>query len=334
MKNKSVLVIRLSSMGDIIRAVPSLKSIKENCRRLVFLTEDRFEETARLFPYFDRLILFPRKRLSYKSLRQFFSELREEQFDFTLDIHGIFKSALISRISRSLKIAGYPRNFSKEFSYIFYKDKFACGDEEIISRYERYNNALRYLGIEPLRQTDFFAPSISEEAKIFAENFLKKNNLQKNRYAFLFIGASKKQKFKRWPLFRFLRLAEILEKEMNLKSVFAYGPDEKDLVVETDFTTLDPCDLPKTTAVILNSALFVGADTGLMHLSALSGVKTVAVIGATNPVINKPYGNLSCVAFKEGITKGCDGENCPHENCMGKITEKDIFEKAKQLLER
>jgi len=336
MGNGSVLVIRLSSMGDIIRAVPTLKSLKENFNMVVFLAEDRFSEIAEMYPFYDKAIFFPRKKLNLSSFKKFIIELRSEKFDLTLDIHGILKSAVIAKLSHSEKIVGYPKNFSKEFAHFFYKDKIPCGDELIISRYERYEKALKYLGIEPKEQEKFFPPNISNEASIFAENFLRENNLQKNRFAFLFVGASKKQKFKRWPVFRFIKLAQLLEKEMNIKSVFAYGPDERDLFLEfeKDFLTLQPCDLMKTSALILQSSLFVGADTGLMHLSALSGVNTVAVMGATNPLINRPYGKNSVVVFKEGIKNECLGASCSHDNCMAKITENDVFEKIKQLLER
>jgi ADP-heptose:LPS heptosyltransferase len=336
MDNRSVLVIRLSSMGDIIRAVPTLKSLKENFQRVVFVAEDRFSEIARMYPFYDRAIFFPRKNLNLSSFKKFLLELRSEKFDLTLDIHGIFKSAAIARLSHSKKIAGYPKNFSKEFSHFFYTDKIPCGFEKAISRYERYEKALNYLGIEPKEQSQFYPPLISNEAENFAKDFLNKNGVQKNRFAFLFIGASKKQKFKRWPVFRFVKLAALLEKEMNLKSVFAYGPDESNLFSEfgKDLLTLEPCDLMKTSAIILNSSLFVGADTGLMHLSALSGIKTVAVMGTTDPLINKPYGKNSVVSFKEGIRKECQGISCSHSECMAKITETDVFEKVKQLFEK
>ncbi len=323
-------------MGDIIRAVPALKSLKENLQRVVFLTEDRFLETARLFPYYDRVILFPRKNLNPFTLKKFFSELRSEKFDLTLDLHGIFKSAIICSLSKSRKKFGYPRKFSKEFSHLFYKEKIDCGDTPFISRFERYNFALKQIGITPPKQDKFFNPYLSDEAINFAEDFMKKNNLQKGNFAFLFVGASRKQRFKRWPLFRFNKLAELLEKEMNLKSVFSYGPDEKEFEkkMERKFTILEPSGLMKTAAVILNSSLFIGADTGLMHLSAISGIKTVTVIGTTNPVINKPYGTLARIVYKNNIFKECKGDLCSHGNCMGLITEYDVFEKVKTLFER
>lgn len=336
MEIKSILVIRLSSMGDIIRAVPALKSIKEKIQRVVFLTEDRFSETACLFPYYDRVILFPRKNLNLLALKNFFYELRSERFDLTLDLHGILKSAIIASLSKCEKKLGYPKNFSKEFSHLFYRDKIYCSNLTTISRFERYNFALKQIGITPLGQDKFYHPYLPEEAKSFADGFIKKNNLQKGNFAVLFIGTSKRQKFKRWPVFRFNKLAALLEKEMNLKCVFLYGPDEEELVEKFDskFVISEPQGLMKTAALILSSALFVGADTGLMHLSAISGIKTVAVMGVTNPIVNRPYGRFAEVVFRENVIEECKGELCPHRNCMGTITECDVFEKVRILFEK
>lgn len=332
---KNILVIRLSSLGDIVRLVPTLKTLKENCQRLVFLTEDRFSEIAGMYPFYDEVIFFPRKNLNLKNLINFFKGLRKEDYDLTLDLHGIFKSAILEKLTKTKSNMGYPKKFSKEFAHIFYKEKIFCGKNPSISRFERYNFALKHLNLKIENQEKFYQPLISQEAKDFSEKFLKENKLEDRNFAFLFVGASLKQKFKRWPLFRFKELAFELKDKMNLEPIFAYGPDEMELErqLRSHFLTLPPLNLMKTASIILRSSLFVGADTGLMHLAAISGIKTVAVMGATNPLINKPYGNKSAIVYKEGIFLECGGENCPHKNCMGKITQKDVLEKIKELFE-
>lgn len=335
MNFNNIIVIRLSSLGDLVRLVPTLKTLKENCQRIIFLTEDRFFEITRMYPFYDEVIFFPRKKLNLKNLLNFLKNLRKEEFDLTLDLHGIFKSAILAKLTKTKRNMGYPKKFSKEFAHIFYKEKIFCGKETSISRYERYNFALKHLNLKVKNQDEFYLPLIPKEARDFAEKFLKKNNLEDKNFAFLFVGASLKQKFKRWPLFRFKQLAFELKDKMKIEPLFAYGPDEIELEsqLKDNFLTLPPLNLMKTASIILRSSLFVGADTGLMHLAAISGIKTVAVMGATNPLINKPYGTKSAIVYKEGIFLECGGENCPHKNCMGKITQKDVLEKIKELLE-
>lgn len=331
-----ILVIRLSSLGDIVRLVPSLKTLSKNFGEITFLTEDRFSAILNLYEMAPRVILFPRRGLNLKTVRNFFGELRKERYDLVLDMHGILKSAIISRLAGGKEVAGFAKGFGKEFSHLFYHRKLVCGDSPRISRYQRYEGALKALGIEAKEKKEFYPPEMDEGTTVWAEQFIEENNLKKG-YVFLFLGASKKQEFKRWPVFRFRELADLIQKELNIKPVFGWGPDEKELVSsiskEESSLILPLLDLKKSVALILKSKAFVGGDTGLMHLAALSGVKTVAVMGATDPQLNMPWGSRSKVVFKEGIKKGCSGENCPHKECMGKITEEEVLSGLKSLPE-
>jgi len=119
-----------------------------------------------------------------------------------------------------------------------------------------------------------------------------------------------------------------------LKAVFCLGPEEAEFeeTIKDNFILLKSPDLKETSAIILKSKIFIGCDTGLMHLSALSGIKTIAIMGATNPVINKPWGERNRVVFKEGVSKECRGESCKHTDCMGKIKVDEVFKEVENLL--
>jgi heptosyltransferase I len=336
--DKKILVIRLSSLGDIVRLVPSMETIKKSFGQAVFLTEDRFAAILEMYPMAPNIILFPRKKLGINSFRVFLKCLKENDFDLILDMHGIFKSAFISGLATGKESAGFAKGFGREYSHLFYNRKLICGGSPLISRYERYDGALKALGIEHGEREEFYPPKIDDETESRAGTFLKDNALTDKSYAFLFLGASKKQSFKRWPLFRFQKLAGLIHAKTGLKSVFGWGPDETELAAalkKEEYTVIPPLlNLKETVALILRAKAFVGVDTGLMHLSALSGTNTVAVLGPTSPVLNKPWGGRSRVVFKDGIKKGCSGENCLHEECMGKITEEEVFAELSPLLDR
>lgn len=327
---KNLLAVRLSSLGDIIRSIPSLFALKEISESLTFLTEDRFEEILKLYPIFQKTILFPRKKFSLKNLIGFFSELYSYNFDVTVDLHGIFKSAIITHFSKSERKIGFDEPLSKEFSHIFYKEKVS--GKKRISRYERYEILVKYLKGE-VQKERFYEPKISKEALTFSKDFVR-NELNNKKFAFFFPGTSKKQKFKRWPLFRLIPLANKVRKELEITPVFCLGPQEQEFEKKLfgNFVIAKGLNLEKTASLILKSQFFVGSDTGLMHLSALSGVKTFAIMGATDPLVNKPWGEKSRVIFKEGIFKECKGEKCSHTNCMAKISFEEVFEEIKNAL--
>jgi heptosyltransferase I len=336
--NKSILVIRLSSLGDIVRLVPSMDAIRKTFGKVTFLTEDRFSSILEMYPMAGDTILFPRKSLGVKSFMTFMKCLQKNDFDLILDMHGIFKSAFISGLATGKESAGFAKGFGREFSHCFYNRRLVCGESSLISRYQRYEGALKALGIETGENQRYYLPEIDGETKGRTSDFLKQHSLNETGYVFLFLGASKKQSFKRWPLFRFQQLSLLIKERCGLKTVFGWGPDEKEMTGtiqgENHIVVPPLLSLRETAALILKAEAFVGVDTGLMHLAALAGIKTVAVMGPTSPVLNKPWGERSGIVFKDGIKKGCAGIDCAHGECMGKISGEEVFLELKSLLER
>jgi len=335
---KKILVVRLSSMGDIVRLVPSMEAIRNSFGETAFLTEDRFEPVLKMYPMAEKIVLFPRKKLGARSLSSFLKKLRGEKYDLVLDMHGILKSAVVTALARGREKAGFAKGFGKECSHLFYGTRLVCGDSPLISRYDRYSGALKALGIEAGEANAFFPPVIDEASSSGVGRFLKESGLERGKYVVLFLGASRKQAFKRWPVFRFVELARLLREKAGIRAVVGWGPDEAGLLAELPkdgLIAVPPLlGLTESAALILGSAAFVGADTGLMHLSALSGVNTVAVMGATSPVLNKPWGEKSRVVFREGIKRACGGGGCRHEECMGKISAEEVLAPLAELLER
>jgi ADP-heptose:LPS heptosyltransferase len=332
-KYSNILAIRLSSLGDIIRAVPSLVALKSVSERLTFLTEDRFRTVTEIYPVADEVLLFPRKELSFSNLTNFLRELTKREYEIVLDLHGIFKSSLLTFLSKGQRKIGFDKNHSKEFAHLFYNEKVSSKGELTISRFERYEMALKHIGLE-VEKNKFFKPTIGDEAEKFAKKFLQENNLEENNFALIFPGTSKKQKFKRCPLNNFIELAKKIENDLCLTPLFCLGPEESEYKesIKDNFILLESPNLLETSAIILKSKIFIGCDTGLMHLSAISGIKTIAIMGATNPLINEPWGERSRVVFKEGISKECKGEMCNHNDCMGKIKVDEVFKKVENLL--
>lgn len=336
--DKKILVVRLSSIGDIIRLVPSMDTVGKSFGEVAFLTEDRFGPILNMYPIARKVILFPRKDLGIRKLYSFIRELRRDRYDLILDMHGILKSAMMTAMARGSEKAGFAKGFGKECSHLFYRRKLVCGNSPLISRYDRYSGALKALGMEAGNENAFHHPVIDEASSSNVSRFLKDSGLEREKYAVLFLGASRKQAFKRWPLFRFIELAGLLWDRTGLKSVLGWGPDEAELcrsLNKEEHLVVPPLfSLQESASLILGAAAFVGADTGLMHLSALSGVRTVAVMGATNPILNKPWGDRSRVVFREGVLGSCPGEDCEHDVCMGGITAEEVFAPLRELLDK
>ena len=307
--------------------------------------EDRFAALLDLFPVTDGVVVYPRKHpgapwrhpMDWSSaMAAYRGALRAVRYDLAFDLHGILRSALVARMSGARETAGYAKDFGKECSHLLYDRKVVPGPSPRISRYERYAGALEAMGLpEPGR--DYLAPRLPGEAVADVDSFLASAGLTGRPYLFAFLGTSRAQRHKRWPLVRFLELARSVHERFELPTVLGWGPEEADLVralpAQEGIVAIPDWNLPKLVEVIRRSAAFVGADTGAMHLAALMGVPTVAVLGPTDPVLNRPFGDRAKVVFRQGIRRACSGEGCGHGDCMGAIRASEVLGALSEVLE-
>jgi ADP-heptose:LPS heptosyltransferase len=341
----SILVIRLSSMGDVVRLLPSLQALRGSGAARVDLTvEDRFASLLDLFPVTDGVVVYPRKQqgtpwrhpMAWSStMAAYFGDLRAARYDLALDLHGILRSALVARMSGANETAGYASGFGKECSHLLYDRKLVPGPSRRISRYKRYAGALRALGL-PEPSGEYLVPRLPEEVVADVDAFLFSAGLADRPYLFAFLGTSRAQAHKRWPLVRFLELARSVRERFGLPTLLGWGPEEADLVralpAQEGIAAIPDWNLPRLVEVMSRSAALVGADTGAMHLAALVGVPTVAVLGPTDPVLNRPFGDLARVVFRDGIRRACPGERCDHRDCMGAIGAEEVLDALADVL--
>ena len=91
-------------------------------------------------------------------------------------------------------------------------------------------------------------------------------------------------------------------------------------------------DLLGLTYLYSKSSLFIGGDTGPMHLAASQNTPIIALMGPTDPKRNGPYNKNSIVIQKNIKCKNCWSQECPYNNeCMGKISVDEVYKTASNL---
>lgn len=324
-------IIRLSSLGDIARLLPLLAYIHSSYPSIfiIVITEDRFSHIFNYFPFIDDLIIFPRKALGKKTffkkiccIEEFIHNLRSKQIDIIADLHGIFKSAIISRLSGTRKCTGFSKAHCKEGAFLFYKDYISLPYPPI-SRINRYFGLLDYLGLKKPEGVSYLRPVLPYEEETFAKNFLKEYGLNEGDYLFFFVGASKKQLHKRWQFQSFIDLASMIVSNNGPPVLIGWGPDEKEIIESnrnqfpSRVIPIPEGNLGHLLYYISRAKCFIGSDTGPLHLSAIMGVTSIALFGPTDPIVNKPYGDRNLVI------KGTFD--------MASITVKGVYERLKDF---
>lgn len=333
-----ILVVRLSSLGDVARLLPFLRASRaaHPGHRFDLTVEDRFMPLLRVFPSSDGVLPYPRRagghplrepRRFASALTDYFGALRAGRYDLAVDLHGILRSALVARASGSRVTAGYAKGFGREGSHLLYRIPVTPAPTPRISRLERYRATLELLGLggAPAAALE---PELPAEALAERDRFLGEAGLKPGGYALLFLGTSRAQAHKRWPAEHFARLAGLLRERYGVPALLGWGPDEaeeaRELAERHPLRLLPETDLAGLTAFIAGARAFAGADTGSTHVAALMGIPTVSILGPTDPVLNAPFGGRARVVWKEGILRACRGGACDHRDCMGRISAEEV----------
>jgi lipopolysaccharide heptosyltransferase I len=350
MHSRKILILRLSAVGDVLRTLPAVKALKEYypSSSITWIVEEPSKTLLESQPEIDEVILFPRKRWTsgMKSTRKmwgtflemgrFILDLRRRKFDMVLDFHGLLKSGLLSFLSGSPRRVGYDRKSSKEFNFLFSNVKVKLPQEKI-SRFQRNFTLLEGLGLVVKNfDTKLHIPS---EDKKYIESFFNQLRppLQKP-YIVIHPGTSPKTTYKRWMFDHYAQLGDRLTRELNGTVIFTWGPGEREWVEALqeemeEASILGPQteSLTQLGEIFGRCDLYIGGDTGPMHIASLMGIPVVVIYGPTDPIVNEPLGKHRKVRKEVGCNP-CRNRSCKKLDCLRMITVDDVFKATREIL--
>ena len=350
MNDQKFLILRLSAVGDVIRTLPAVKTLKEYSpsSTITWIVEEPSRSLLESQPEIDEVILFPRKRWTQgmKSLTEirgtigemwgFIKGLRKRKFDAVLDFHGILKSGVLSFLSGSPKRIGYDRRSTKEGNFLFSNVKVKLPKEKI-SRFER--NLALLKGVELEGKELKYGLHIPPEDREYVASFFKASSAPMRRPLIaIHPGTSTKAFFKRWMPDQYARLADQLSQELNATVLFTWGVGELKWVEGIRKEMKKPSLLgPKTESltqlgeVYRHCDLYIGGDTGPMHVASLMGIPVVVIYGPTDPTENEPIGKHIKVRREVGCNP-CHEYSCKELFCIKAISADEVFQATKEIL--
>lgn len=282
---KSLLVVRLGALGDLVLCAPSFAALRDNFpqAKIGLLTQPQFAGFAGQMPWFDEVLID--KRASRWNLAEWLRLVRAvKNFEpeFIFDFQGKSRQSLLfaflggafSRIkwSGAASFCSFPRPWPPEKS-----DHFT----------DHLANQLKSVGVKPLYPETRFFEWLKDDVRAFG---------LPEKYALIIPGCSPNHPYKRWPVKKYAELT-IRLKTLGIQTVAIGTQHEAEALAAIQ--ALDPelinlCG--KTTlghvAELARKAIcVVGNDTGPTHLAAAAGGNCVALIcGRVNPVWSAPKG--------------------------------------------
>ena len=346
-----ILLIRLSSIGDIVLATSVLKPLRKRFpeSEISMMVLSPFLPLLQGNPYLSRIIPFEAGQTFLSDLLnliQFILALRRENFTLVIDLHRNFRSTLLMLFCRGEKKIGYSKEVWKRRAMVFFKKRWK-GTHTV----EKYLKVLEPLGIS----TNHAEPTIhlSMEERSWAENFLnsKFTNHQLPITNLVGMVPGARWATKRWNPSGFAALGDRLAKELKAR-VILLG-DSQDIEVarmvaesmkEEVRNFVGKTTLRELAALLEQCHLVLTNDSGPLHIASALGKPVVVLFGPTVEEFGfTPYGgeqtSLSVTLSKDLPCRPCSlhgSERCPlgHHNCMNLITPDEVFHAAKQILLR
>jgi heptosyltransferase I len=326
-----LLFVKLSSIGDIVHALPALAAVRRALPRaeIAWVVERRSAEILRDNPLVNTLIEVDTKGLrrwpmsgeTLPATRRQLRRLRASPFDLALDFQGLLKSALIARLSGAPRRVGFARAYLREPASRFLLTKTV--DVPARSHVIRKNLALASgaLGIQlPTGAETFeFPVAVSREHEGEADALIQ---IVGRRFAILNPGGGWPTKL--WEAARFGSLADSLSANFGLRSVVTYGPGERELAERVAASSKAGAALVASPtlkgfyALARRAAVYVGGDTGPTHLAVAAGAPVVGLFGPTEWWRNgSPRAEDICVERDDiGCRVDCHRRACSQWVCM------------------
>lgn len=350
---RRILIIRLSAIGDVLRVLPALQVLKERMpnSRIAWAVEEKSKDILEAHPDIDEVIVFPKAELVRKltsrkeifagirDLYVFIRDLRRKRFDLVFDFHGLFKSGLISFLSGAPQRVGFSMRFTKECNWIFNNRRFPL-DQKRISRIDRNLELLRKWGLD-VRHTPPVIHVPARDREVI-QAFWKQQRIDFRRPVIaVHPGTSPTTPYKRWETYRYAVVADKIIENNAAQIIFTWANQELEMIKAimglmkyraiVAPATENLCQLAE---IFRHADLYLGSDTGPMHLAAFVGIPVVALFGPTDHVVNDPYvGTPHIIIRKETPCSPCRRTACPRRDCMKEIREANVIRAVNIMLE-
>jgi heptosyltransferase-1 len=338
-----ILIIKPSSLGDIIHALPFLKAMRDSFPSALidWVVSRNLQGILEKNPFINKVIIidkdsWKRPFMLPETIKDIFGlvkTLRSEQYDMVVDLQGLLRSGLMTFFSSSPLKAGFKE--AREGSRFFYNKKISVnGTIHAVDRCLRIAQALG-------------ARTAKIDFPLFIDNSAREKvkNLTGNIHDYLVIVPSASWESKRWPAGHFGRLISSLplpciitgsnaDKEVAQNVLASSGGKGINLSGKTN--------LQELTALIAGAKAVVSNDSGPLHIATALGIPVIALFGPTDPRKTGPYGwsenrpgerkdNIRVVKLNTPCSP-CFKKKCRDPFCMSNITVETVLDAVKEFL--
>lgn len=337
LKSFKILVIKLSSLGDVILSAAALRALREKfpLAKITLLTAEECKDTVLRCPYIDELLVcdFKNRDSGVLGFLKFNRILQRNGFDMVIDLQNNRKSHLASFLSGALDRYGYDNG---KLSFLL--NHRIKNLDKFLAPVEHQFKILKMLGIELKESRLELWPSAQDDRYI--DELLSSHWLSTNqKLVGINISASSRWQTKNWPVKQIAKLCEglahrdlrviITGMEKDLKStetLVSLGKDIK-FINACGKTTIN-----QLASLIKRCAVYISVDSAALHIASAMQIPFVALFGPTDYRRHLPPAQRYQVIQKALPCAPCYKGECKDYKCMEMITAQEVLEAVERLL--
>ncbi len=326
-----ILLIRLRRIGDVVMTTPAITTIREGfpSAKVTYVIDDPYRELVEGHPALDRIIILPEK-LGVREFLDHIRRIRQDNYDVVIDFHGGPRAWLLTLFSGARLKVGYK---IKHKSFIYDITLPREPEKGYFHSVENHINLVKALGLNPLSSPPMSLPPSKKSELDKIQRVLQENALENTKIIVLHISAG--NAFRDWGTERLVRLIGLLSQTSRVRIILV-GSSE-DLQAEQEITEaceaslismVNRLNLWELRDLISVASLFVGPDSGPMHIAATTNTPIVAYFGPTLPAHFGPWKARSTVIEKDFDCRPCRQRQCIHKDfrCLRTISPEEVHE--------
>jgi ADP-heptose:LPS heptosyltransferase len=352
LSGKRILIVKPSSLGDIVHTLPLAHAIKRcfpSCY-VGWIVQKTFRAILESDPAVDEIIPISIPSTSeptagiwsvvratgatLATLRSLRTRFKDRPYDVVLDLHASFRSGLLGLANPNGLRIGFAD--AKELNTLFQHRKIDPGSEAVHAVDKNVAFA-QYLGCIP--DTADFKIISNSAAGQSVNAFLTEAGISRIS-RLVYANPAARWATKYWNINAWAELADLLIERTGASVIFAGSPDDLPHIQQITarmkqmpLVAAGKLNLAESVALMELCSVYVGVDSGPMHIAAFAGIPVVALFGPTDPSKVGPYGPGHKVIQNSGVhCLACRKHKCDDRRCLDEITAAHVFDETIRLV--
>ena len=342
---RQILVIKLSSLGDIVHTLPAVATLRKQfpSAQVSWLVKSQWASILEGNPDVDDVWSVD---ASWKNWPRLIREIRLRRYDLVVDFQGLFRTGLFGFLSGAKKRVGFAG--AREGARWMYTDRVSLpGEEEASWRLLPMHAVDRNLAIAKFLGADvscstFHLPSL-ENDKTIVGGLLQQSGVE-GHTQLIGLAPWSRSALKSWPLSRFVELAEEIMRSSKDRVVLIGGPS--DITFAKEFEKLETqglinvvgkLSLRQLPPLLRRMKSLIGNDSSLIHLAAGVNTPVFAIFGPTEPKATGPYPLARHTVLRTELPCSPCGQrtcrNTSYLECLNSISVNSVSESMHRMLE-